>query len=146
MIVLSSIGSIIAVKPSRLGIKVVRAVRRKRLVFDFVGGSIALAPFAVFIVWDMRTLSHDEPIKVKISKTIRKDPVAVLSDAREELARMMKEDRCRYRKMEKMIVYSYARGGSRKDGLVSLHLLINPGTRPSEKLTPTRTLGLGSHS
>lgn len=71
----------------------VRAVRRWRPVIGLAGGSIALVLFATFINWDIQHLSHD--VSIAIKKTIRKDPAGALADAREELARMMKENRPR---------------------------------------------------
>lgn len=76
-------------------LKVIRAVRRRRHCFRIIRGPLAYTAFAVFIVWDIQNLVHDEPIEGKDKKTIREDPAAALSDAREELARMMKEDSSR---------------------------------------------------
>ena len=76
-------------------LKVVRAVRRRRHYLRTICGRLAFTAFAVFVVYDMQNLSHDEPIEGKNTKTIREDPAAALSDAREELGRMMREDRSR---------------------------------------------------
>lgn len=53
---------------------------------------LAFTASAVFIVWDIRNLSHDEPIDVEVKKTIREDPATALADAREKLKRMMREE------------------------------------------------------
>ena len=44
----------------------------------------------MFIVYDLRNLSHDAPMDVEVEKTIREDPAAALSNARKELAMMLK--------------------------------------------------------
>ena len=65
------------------------------LLFQFVRGCITLVLFAAFIAWDIQHLSQEAPVATK--KTIGEDPAAALSEAREELARMMKEERSRSR-------------------------------------------------
>ena len=55
--------------------------------------AFSFAVFAVFIMWDIQNLSHDKPRDVEISKTVRKEPAHTLSDARKELARMMKKEK-----------------------------------------------------
>lgn len=86
----------IATKRPRV-FKIVRAMRRRRHHFRIICGHLAFTTFAVFISYDIQNLAHDEPIDGKDVKAIREDPAAALSDAREELARMMKEDRSRCR-------------------------------------------------
>ncbi len=88
---------ILAVRRRPRVFKFIRAVRRRRHLLRFIHGSLVLTAFGIFIVLDTPNLSHDEPIEVKRKKTIREDPAAALSDAREELARMMKEKRLRER-------------------------------------------------
>ena len=77
-------------------LKFIRALERGHLL-RFIGGSLVLIAFGIFIVLDIPNLSHDEPIEVKSKKSIREDPVAALSDIREELARIMKEESPRER-------------------------------------------------
>lgn len=108
--ILSCIGSILALGETRLGVrviriarkrpcflKIIRAVRRRRHKFRIIRGPHAFTLFAVFIIWDVQNLAHDEPIEGKDKKTICDDPVAALSNARKELARMMNEERSRGR-------------------------------------------------
>ena len=83
-------------KRSRV-LKVVHAVRRRHHYSRTICRLLASTAFAVFIVYDVQNLAQDEPIGGKDKNTIREDPAAALSDAREELARMMKEDRSRCR-------------------------------------------------
>ena len=71
--------------------KIVCVVRRKRQELQLVSKSLAFAAFSVFVVWDIRHLSHEEAGDVKIQKTVREDPAAALSNARKELARMLKD-------------------------------------------------------
>ena len=75
--------------------KVISVARMMREVCQFTFSSLAFAAFSVFIVWDIWHLSHDEPVEVEIQKTVREDPAAALSNARKELARMMKEKKSR---------------------------------------------------
>ena len=75
--------------------KVISVARMMREVRQFTFSSLAFAAFSVFVVWDIWHLSHDEPADVEIQKTVREDPVAALSNARKELARMMKEKKSR---------------------------------------------------
>lgn len=71
--------------------KLISVVRRKRRGLQLMFNSLASAAFLAFIVWDIRNLSHDEPIDSQIQKTVREDPAAALSNAREELAAMLKD-------------------------------------------------------
>ena len=75
--------------------KIISVVRMRRGVRQLLFNSLAFAAFSVFIVWDIRHLSHDEPVDGEIQKTVREDPAAALSNAREELARMLKEKESR---------------------------------------------------
>lgn len=75
--------------------KALRAVRRNRDILRSMGGFIAFVAFAVFVVWDIRNLANEEPVESRSGKTIRDDPGAALSDARGELARVMKEEGAR---------------------------------------------------
>ncbi len=100
---------ILAVRRRPRVLRFVRAVKRRRHLLRFIRGSlvlIAFTTFGSFIVLDIPNLSHDEPIEVKSKKTIREDPAAALSEAREELARMMEEERPRERLLEERIAYS----------------------------------------
>lgn len=79
-------------------LKMVRAIRKRRHLLRKINSSLASAALAVFVVgipffvvWDIQNLSHDEPIEEKRRNNTREDPTAALSDAREELARMMKD-------------------------------------------------------
>ena len=71
--------------------KIISVARVKRNVRQLMFNSLAFATFSVFIVWDIRHLLHDEPGDVEIQKTVREDPAAALSNARKELARMLKD-------------------------------------------------------
>ena len=75
--------------------KIISVVRRRRQALQLMFNSLAFVAFSVFVVWDIRHLSHDEPVDVEIQKTVREDPAAALSNARKELARMMKEKKSR---------------------------------------------------
>lgn len=99
------VDSIRALREMGLGIRIIRAARKRPRIFRIfrilrkrrhalriIRGFLAFTAFAVFIVYDIRNLSHDEPVQDKHKKTIREDPAAALSDARKELARMMKQD------------------------------------------------------
>lgn len=90
-----SIGPIRAARKRPRIFKVMRAVRKRCLLLIVIRNSLAFVAFAVFIVWDIRNLPHDEPMETKIKKTVREDPAAALEDAREELRRMMREERSR---------------------------------------------------
>lgn len=60
------------------------------LIVRVISSCLASVAFAVFIVYDLRNLSHDAPMDVEVEKTIREDPAAALSNARKELAMMLK--------------------------------------------------------
>lgn len=86
-------GSINIVTKTRLGLKLVRAAKKQPrilIVVRVVSSCLASVAFAVFIVYDLRNLSHDAPIDVEVKKTVREDPAAALSNARKELAMMLK--------------------------------------------------------
>ena len=75
--------------------KILSVVRRRHQDLRLTFNSLTFATFSVFIVWDIRHLSHEEPVDGEIQKTVREDPAAALSNARKELARMMNEKKPR---------------------------------------------------
>ena len=76
--------------------KFIRAVRRRRHILRFIRNCLACAAVAFFISWDVQNLSREEPVDFRTQKATREDPAAALSGAREELRRMLREEKIRY--------------------------------------------------
>ena len=82
-----------AVRPRPHIFQVVRVIYRGAPVLKIIYNCQAFAAFVIFIIWDIRTLSHDERVDIDVRKTIRKGPADPLSDARDELKRMLRKEK-----------------------------------------------------
>lgn len=65
-----------AVKRRPRILKVVRVIYRRTPILKIICSCLAFAAFLIFIVWDIRNLSHDERVDIDVRKTIRKDSAA----------------------------------------------------------------------